>query len=553
MGFALRKRANGPFHWSVDLHPKQLVAFGTDATEVLYGGAAGGGKSHLMRVAAISWCAIIPGLQVYIFRRIREDLMKNHMEGPKGFRAMLASAANSGHVQIIEDEIRFANGSKIFLCHCKDPKDVYKYQGAEIHVLIIDELTHFLEPMYRFLRNRVRMVGLKDRLPPWLKDKFPRILCSANPGNVGHLWVKSTWIDGRVPLSVERMSEQDGGMLRQYIPARLDDNPSLRDDDPDYEKRLAGLGSEALVKAMRDGDWDVVEGAFFSEWSNTRHVLKPFPVPASWLRFVSVDWGSARPFSVGWWAVVGDDYPVVCSDGNTRVIPRGALVRYREWYGVQRDDQGKPKANEGLKLEIETFGIGLLRRSIPDLSLKKEDGSPVRYAYVVMDPAMWNADGGPSLAERLMRARPDLGYPGIQGLRKADNARISARGQLGGWDIVRARLRGSGWTESGPGPDWVPDLYVFETCTDFVRTFPVLQHDPDRPEDVNTDMEDHIGDETRYACKSRPYVPKAIDKPVDKTELEYEAIKGPDGVVRVQSTVSILERANAKAKAKRRK
>src|SRR5829696_3415068 len=142
------------------LHPKQAEAFNTTANEVLYGGAAGGGKSYLIRVAAILWCTVIPGLQVYLFRRIRDDLVKNHMEGPKGFRALLAGWVLCGFATIVEDEIRFWNGARIYLCHCKDEKDIYKYQGAEIHVLLIDELTHFTETMYRFLRNRVRMVGI---------------------------------------------------------------------------------------------------------------------------------------------------------------------------------------------------------------------------------------------------------------------------------------------------------------------------------------------------------------------------------------------------------
>ena len=215
---------------NLNLHPKQGEAFNTEATEVLYGGAAGGGKSHLMRVAAIYWCAAIPGLQVYLFRRIRDDLVKNHMEGPKGFRALLADWVLAGFVAIVEDEIRFWNGAKIYLCHCKDAKDVYKYQGAEIHVLLIDELTHFTEPMYRFLRSRTRMVGVTP--PAALKGRFPRILCGANPGNIGHLWVKSSFVDGVRPLEIRRMPDEEGGTLRQYIPARLDDNPSMQSRRP---------------------------------------------------------------------------------------------------------------------------------------------------------------------------------------------------------------------------------------------------------------------------------------------------------------------------------
>lgn len=115
----------------LQLHQKQGLAFQTRATEVLYGGAAGGGKSHLMGVAAMAWCVDIPGLQVYVFRRLFPDLIKNHMEGPKGFRAMLAPWQEAGHVKIVEDEIRFSNGSRIYLCHCKDDSDRFKYQAQK--------------------------------------------------------------------------------------------------------------------------------------------------------------------------------------------------------------------------------------------------------------------------------------------------------------------------------------------------------------------------------------------------------------------------------------
>ncbi|HEY6021800.1 MAG TPA: terminase family protein, partial [Candidatus Paceibacterota bacterium] len=245
---------------NLNLHPKQGVALFSKATEILYGGAAGGGKSFLMRVMAIMFCTAISGLQVYIFRRISADLIKNHMEGPKGLRAMLAPWVMQGYVTIVESEIRFWNGSKIYLCHCEHEKNIYNYQGAEIHLLLIDEITHFTETMYRFLRNRVRMVGVN--VPEQYRGMFPRILCGGNPGNIGHLWVKAAFVDAAPEMEIRKMPPADGGMLRQYIPARLEDNPSMEEDDPGYEQRLEGLGSAALVRAMRHGDWSVIEGAY---------------------------------------------------------------------------------------------------------------------------------------------------------------------------------------------------------------------------------------------------------------------------------------------------
>jgi hypothetical protein len=495
------------------LHPKQATALRTPATEVLFGGAAGGGKSHLMRVAAIQWCSSVVGLQVYLFRRLFPDLVKNHMEGPKGFRALLAPWVAAGFVEIVEEEIRFWNGSRIFLCHCKDEKDRYKYQGAEIHVLLVDELTHFTEVIYRFLRSRVRAVGLTDTA----KHRIPRILCASNPGNVGHQWVKGSFVDGG-PMQLRRMPEDEGGMLRQYIPSRLDDNPSMLSDDPTYRARLRGAGSSALVKALEEGDWNVIEGAFFDLWSTEKHVVKPFPIPDHWVRLRSFDWGYGAPFSVGWWTIASEDsgssyggylgqHDADCRDagenvgqlglaidaqehrarrGHAYVIPRGALIRYREWYGASAP-------NVGIRLEAEDIGRGILEREI----IGEDDrGQPIReqISAAVADTQIFAQEGqaygykGPTIGERLNRT-----IAAGKGMifRGADKSRKQ------GWDQMRARLRGD--------LDGNPMLVVFDTCTDFIRTVPVLQHDVLKPEDLDTDSEDHIADEARYACMARPW------------------------------------------------
>ena len=467
---------------SFDLHPKQMTALESIATEILYGGAAGGGKSHLMRVAAVLWCAAIPGLQVYLFRRIKDDLIKNHIEGPNGFRSMLAGWVDCKFVSIVEDEIRFWNGSKIYLCHCKDEKDRFKYQGAEIHVLLIDELTHFTDVIYRFLRNRVRMVGIT--LPKRYEGKFPRIICGANPGGIGHQFVKTTFIDGVTPLKVYRAANSEGGMLRQYIPARLEDNPSMEESDPGYEARLQGLGSESLVRAMRYGDWDIIEGAFFDNFRKDRHVIRPFTIPKDWLRFRAGDWGSAKPFSFGWYAVVSE--PFIAGPGV--LLPRGALVRYREYYGIAVDAQGKFIANKGLKMTAEKVGA----------QVRVRDGADT-ISYGVLDPAAFAQDGGPSLAERI--AQGTTGSNGAT-FRRADNKRVTDRGAMGGWDQMRSRLDGD--------DDGRPMLYFFETCVHAIRTIPALQHDEARPEDLNSDMEDHAADEVRYACMSRPWIKQMV-------------------------------------------
>ena len=477
--------------FDVEFTAKQTKALQSPATEILYGGAAGGGKSYFMRALAIILCGLIPGLNVYLFRRIYDDLIKNHMEGPGGFPVMLSSLIESGHVQIVADEIRFWNGSRIFLCHCAEDKHRFKYQGAEIHVLLIDELTMFTEVIYRFLRGRMRAPGrtipqwaiefFRDKFGVELSAKIPLALCGSNPGNIGHQWVKAGWLDGAKEFEVRRMSRSEGGMLRQYIPARLEDNPHV--DADEYGGKLEGLGSRELVKAMLHGDWNIVAGAYFDNIREDKHKLPGFVPPKHWTRFRSMDWGSAKPFSVGWWVVAEAEW-VKFRDGKERMLPKGALIRYREWYGVKKTEDGVPKPDTGLRLSAEAVGRGIKER---------EAGEAIDESMSVADPSMWKEDGGPSNAERMLRCDPKRPNENVgPRFRAADNTRIP------GWQQFYARLD---WETM---EDQAPAMFVTEDCLDWWRTVPALMHDEAKREDIDTRMEDHAGDDTRYACMARP-------------------------------------------------
>jgi hypothetical protein len=329
---------------------------------------------------------------------------------------------------------------------------------------------------------------------------------TGNPGGPGQQWVKARYIDPAPEgyKIFERSFDNPitGGTVTRdwvFIPSKLRDNKFLL-QDPGYVAQLQMVGSEDLVKAWLEGDWTVVQGAFFSEWRLAKHVIKPFDIPVDWLRFRSMDWGSASPGSVGWWAVVGDDtalgdnrpdddaHPV--KDGNrdvrgvTRLLPRGCLVRYREWYIASGPGQG-------LKLTAEEVALQIKER---------ERGEKI--AYGVLDPSTFKEDGGPSIAERM--AKLDVHF------RPADNKRVSrgthvGSGPMGGWDQMRSRLKGDN--------DGNPMVVCFNTCLDSIRTIPALQHDTDRMEDLDTEAEDHAADEWRYACMSRPYIPNvSIEK-----------------------------------------
>jgi hypothetical protein len=278
-------------------------------------------------------------------------------------------------------------------------------------------------------------------------------------------------------------------MSRMFVPARLTDNIILTQADPGYAARLRGLGSEALVKAWLMGDWDIVEGAFFDCWS-TRMVVPPAELPDDWLRFRSADWGSASPFAIVWWAVVQDDWE---HPKTKQLLPRGALVCYREWYGSQDPAQD---GSRGLKLMADQVGKGIVTRETRDPKL----------AYGVLDPSTFRQDGGPPIAEVI---NMELINAKLVPFREADNTRVprthDKRGPMSGWDQMRSRMVGK--LDSKGKPVGKPMLYFFSTCVACIRTIPVLQHDAQVAEDIDTNSDDHCADAVRYGTSSRPWLP----------------------------------------------
>jgi hypothetical protein len=432
-----------------------------------------------MRVAAIAWCAAIPGLQVYLFRRTFPDLMKNHMNGPGSLPLLLASWISAGLAQINRSDnfVRFFNGSKIFLCHCQYDSSVTKYQGAEMHVLMIDELTHFSRPTYTFLRSRVRLGGLD--VPSNYKGQFPRVILGTNPGGVGHNWVKADFVDPVPPLKIREMPEAEGGMLRQFVPARVEDNPTLMQNDPGYLDRLEGLGDPALVRAMRRGEWDIVAGGVFDDlWQPQRHIIRPFPVPSTWRVDRSFDWGSSRPFSVGWWAE-SDGTDVQLSDGTRRSFVRGTLFRIAEWYGWN----GRP--NEGCRALASDIAKGII---------EKEREFDVHVHPGPADSSIFDTVNGNSIAA-------EMAQEGVRWV-AADK---SPGTRKTGWEMMRRMLKDA--TADHPES---PGLYVFDSCRQFIRTVPNLPRSDRDPDDADTGAEDHVADEARYRVLVRRRALKAL-------------------------------------------
>ena len=254
---------------------KQKRFIDSTESEVLFGGAAGGGKSYGQMVDAMLFALRYPGSRQLVLRRTFPELEKSLIRTSLSlFPREIYSFNSSSHTG------KFKNGSIIDFGYCATENDVYQYQSAEYDVIRFDELTHFTEAQYVYLISRVRGA-----------NSYPKqIKSSTNPGGVGHGWVKERFVDaaerGRPFLGKD-------GMSRIFIPALLDDNRFLCEGDPEYKKRLLAL-PERERKALLLGDWDIFEGQYFTEFSRERHVIEPFEIPIGWRRFRTIDYGLDR-------------------------------------------------------------------------------------------------------------------------------------------------------------------------------------------------------------------------------------------------------------------
>lgn len=286
---------------SITITKKQRLFIDSSESEVLFGGAAGGGKSYGQVVDAMLFAIRYPGSKQLILRRTFGELGKSLIRcALEIYPREIFTFNSSSHVG------RFKNGSCIDFGYCAAENDVYQYQSAEYDVIRFDELTHFTEMQYVYLISRVR--GAND---------YPKqIKSSTNPGGVGHSWVKERFVDPS-PQGVPFVG--DDGMSRIFIPSLLSDNTPLMKKDPEYRRRLEAL-PEREKRALLFGDWDIFEGQYFNEFSRDRHVISPFTVPEEWRKYRSIDYGLDR-LAVLWIAISPDRvayvYREYCESGLT--------------------------------------------------------------------------------------------------------------------------------------------------------------------------------------------------------------------------------------------
>ena len=424
------------------------------------GSRLGGGKSDALVTEALRQVNI-PWYKGLILRKTYPDLTELIEKSLRYYTQSYPGARYNDSKHFWQ----FPSGAKIYFGAMQYTKDRTKYQGKAYDYIAFDELTHFTWDEYSYLFSRNRPNGPGTRV---------YIRASANPGGIGHGWVKQRFITAAPALTriitPLRVRYPDGTWHeyrkdRIFVPSTVFDNKALLDNDPEYMSKLAML-NEAEKNALLYGDWDTFAGQVFVEWRNdpeqydTRlctHVIAPFKVPDSWAIWRGFDWGYSRPFSVGWYAV----------DQDKR------LYRIRELYGCN----GTP--NTGVKWEPRRVAQEIKRIESEDPILKG------RMIHGVADPAIFSDSGTESIA-RLMEPERIWWDAG-------DHNRIAGKMQ------VHNRL--------AFGDDGIPMLYVFNTCKHFIRTVPALVYDETDVEDVDTDGEDHIYDELRYICMAHPIAP----------------------------------------------
>ena len=447
--------------------PRQREFMKRREHEALYGGAAGGGKSDCAIAEALRQVHI-PHYRGLILRKTYPQLSEMVDRSREIYLPSFPDAKYNDQ----KHSWTFPSGAKIYFGAMQHTKDRTNYQGKRYDFIDFDELTHFTWDEYSYLFSRNRPNGPGTRC---------YIRAQANPGGIGHGWVKERFISPAPPMTpihedVKIIFPDGKSEIRRrsrvFVPSSIFDNKILMENDPEYITRLASL-PENEKRALLYGDWDSFSGQVFMEWRNnpdgysTRkntHVIPPFKIPHSWKIYRGFDFGYSHPFSVGWYGVDHD----------------GRLYRIRELYGCT----GTP--NEGVRWEPAEIAKKIKAIENEDINLKG------KYIYGIADPSIFDESRGESVA--VMMERQGVFFE------KADNTRVAGKMQL------HNRLA---FDENG-----IPMLYIFSTCKHFIRTIPSLVYSEADVEDIDTTQEDHIYDEVRYIAMANPINPPKRESPI---------------------------------------
>lgn len=436
--------------------------------EVLYGGAAGGGKSYAMLVDPLRYMthSQFSGLLLRkTTEELRELIWKSQELYPKVYPGIKWS----------ERKMQWTapSGARLWLSYLDRDEDVLRYQGLSFSWIGMDELTQWHTPFaWNYLRSRLRSTA--PDLPIYMR-------ATTNPGGAGHNWVKKMFIDPAnfgeafdatdietgetLRYPVGHSKEGQALFKRRFIPAKLADNPFLSEAG-DYEANLLSL-PEHQRRQLLEGSWDIAEGAAFTEWDRNVHVVEPYELPKTWVKFRACDYGYGSYSAVLWFAITPDEQ----------------LVVYRELYVSK-----------------------VLAADLADMVLElEEDDGNIRYG--VLDSSCWHrrGDTGPSLAEQMIS----------RGCRWRPSDR-SAGSRVAGKNELHRRLKVDDET-------FEPEIVFFSSCRNLISQLPILPLDKKNPEDIDTKAEDHLYDALRYGIMTRPRfsvfgdnLPPPSYRPVDR-------------------------------------
>jgi len=474
--------------WAPQAGPQMLATL-CPVKMILFGGARGGGKTD---------CAI--GKQIYGALRYQADwnglFIRKSYKYFADIRRRLSQLIRAGlPAELVGPQqgtnyLRFKNGAIITLTVVESIEKAEFFQGQSYTMVSIEEACQFsyIDTMIEMLKGCLRSAaGVPTQM-----------FLTANPGGPGHSQVKSRFMPKGVKPG--QVITDDTGNTCVFIPSNVEDNKILCDNDPDYVNSLRSIKDPALRKAWLEGDWDVVLGGFFGDvWNPFTHVVPQFRPPAHWPRIVGMDWGSATPFSIGWFAVADGETSVPLR-GVNKIFPKGALIQFQEWYGVQKNVvSGRIEANVGVRMQSADVGLRML-----DLESRMSLLGRTTQIDRVADPSIFAEKDGPSISEKFS----DVGVV----WRRGENRRIS------GWDSVRYMLHGRLVSQAFKDVE-MPDgsverivdsevreplLYFTDNCEHTIRTLPEQERDMADWNDIDTTGEDHAVDMIRYTCMSRP-------------------------------------------------
>lgn len=467
------------YDWSVQ-PGSQHDFLNCDIFEVLYTGNRGGGKTECLLMDFAKECGrgYGPAWQGILFRHtykeLRDVVKKSLMLFPR-----IYPGAKFNETKMTWT---WPDGEQLTLAYMEHESDYYAYHGHAYPWIAWEELTTWPDSgCYTRMISCCR--STKAGMPR-------RIRATTNPYGPGFSWVRERF---RLPLPPGHVlgpliDDPELGQ-RCVINSDLRENQVLLTAQPDYLNNIrASARNEAELAAWLHGSWDITSGGMFDDiWFKVkdRAVIPPFQIPPGWRIDTSFDWGSSKPFSVGWWAE-SDGSDIVWPNGRRMRTLKGDLFRIKEWYGWD----GKTP-NKGCRMLAKDISKGMVEREM-------RWGIHGRVRRGVADAAIFDDTNGNSIARDMEESVVIDGrrFRGVY-FDPADK-RSGSRKQ--GWEQVRKMLAAVIPAE-GHQVREEPGLFVTTDCIHFLRTVPTIPRDQDDLDDVDTDAEDHVADEVRYRCR----------------------------------------------------